>query len=180
MSGERFAFKYDQKDVIIKCMWFSTLLKTVLLHLIHRIVNIWLMKLIWLGENRPLCVTSPLFQPPFPSLLPLEWALFSAPPPYPMQNEWHRCCWTRQYPLVPFPSLFAQHEVWNLFFDHCPPTTTHHPPPHPNFSLLGRKRGPKEEGNWELRSSQIKEGGKRGTQPWLRNMKKTYCSTICI
>lgn len=74
-------------------------------------------------------------------LPPLYFNLPSSPrlslvfcPPYPLQNEWHRCCWTRQYPLVPFPLLLAQHEVWNLFFDHCPPL--------PKLSLCGRKKDP--------------------------------------
>ena len=86
-------------------------------------------------ENRPLCVTSPYFNPPPPS----------------MQNQWHRCCWTRQYPLVPFPSLFAQHEVWNLFFDHC------FPPASPS---LGEKKGPKEEGDGETKRAKSKREGR--------------------
>lgn len=71
----------------------------------------------------------------------------------------------KRVPLGPFPWLVAQHEVWNLFFDHCFP---------PTFFSSGGKKGPKEE---EM-GSQIKEGGTRSIQLCFRSMKKTYCLTL--
>lgn len=67
-----------------------------------------------------LCVTSPWFQPP----PPLDWALFSAPSPPPSPHaEWMAQMLLKQdsTPWSPFPSLLAQHDVWNLFLIIVPP-----------------------------------------------------------
>lgn len=111
-----------------------------------------------------------LWAPPYfnllqsPSSLRLKVVFCSPSSTFPLQNEWHRCRWTRQYPLDSFPSLFAQHEVhklvfWSLFLPQpLPPLRADR---HRERREMGRPRATKSEGRRH-----------RSDKPCLRIMKK--------
>lgn len=117
-------------------------------------------------ENRPLCVTSPLFQPP-PSSPRLS--LVCCPP---------ILCRTNGTDVVGQDST-----PWSPSLHYSPSMRSETcvliiAPPPPELFPPQEKKRPKEEGDWETKSSQIKEGGKRkrSTQPCLRNIKNKHTS----